>query len=74
MPCVPRVRVRVAAIGAELCRHVGDDVLDARIVFVGAVGDEQIELGVLLNLDAEVVERLDWGIAGEETPAGAGRT
>ena len=60
------IRIRVAALRAELCRHVGDDVLDARVVLVGAVGDEQVELGVLLNLDAEVVERLDRGVAGEE--------
>ena len=61
-----QVRVRVAAIGAELCRHVGDDVLDAWVVLMGAVSDEQVELGVLLDLDAEVVERLDRGVAGEE--------
>ena len=30
------------------------------------VGDEQVELGVLLNLHAEIIERLNGGIAGEE--------
>ena len=60
------IRIWVAAFGAELCRHVGDDVLDARVILVRTVGDEQIEFRVLLNLDAEVVERLDRGVAGEE--------
>ncbi len=60
------IRIRIAAFGAELCRHVGDDVLDARVILVRTVGDEQIEFRVLLNLDTEVVERLDRGIAGKE--------
>ena len=33
---------------------------------MGLVGDEQVELGVLLDLDAQLVEALDGGVAGEE--------
>ena len=33
---------------------------------MGLVGDEQVELGVLLDLHADLVEALNRGVAGEE--------
>ena len=55
----------VAAL-AHLLGHVLADGGDALVAGVGLVGHEQVELAVLLDLDAELIEALDGGVAGEE--------
>ena len=46
--------------------HVGAHIQDAGIFRVLLVGDQQVQLGVFLNLHAQVVQALDGGVAGEE--------
>ncbi len=50
----------------ELRRHIRDDLRDARIVSVLVVSLEEVKFGVLLYLDAHVVELLDRRVAGQE--------
>ena len=58
--------VGVVAALAHLLGHVLADAGDARVVRVRLVGDEQVELAVLLNLHAYLIEALDGRVAGEE--------
>ena len=51
---------------AHFLGHVGAHIRDAGIFRVLLVGDQQIQLGVFLNLHAQVVQALDGGVAGEE--------
>ena len=60
-----QVRIRVAFL-AELLRHVFRDFFDARVILVRTVRDEQVELGVFFDFDAEVVERRNRRVAGEK--------
>ena len=57
-------------VGVDLLAHLGlhliDDAGVACVALVGVVGDQQVQLGVLLDLDAQLVQALDWGVAGEE--------
>ena len=46
--------------------HVGADVRDARVARMLFVGNEQVKLGVFLNLNTQLIQALDGGIAGEE--------
>ena len=59
-------QVGIVAALPHLGGHVGADVGDARVALVLAVGDEKVELGVLLDLDAQLVEALDRCVAGKE--------
>ena len=51
---------------AHFLGHVGAHIRDAGIFRVLLVGDQQVQLGVLFNLHAQVVQALDGGVAGEE--------
>ena len=56
----------VGVVRAELLGHVGRDFCDARIVRVVVKGREQVQLGVLLDVDAQVEQGLDGRVAGDE--------
>ena len=58
--------VGVGVAGAELPGHVGGDRLDLGIALGLAEDVVEVELAVLHDLDAEVVERLDRRVAGQE--------
>ncbi len=60
-----QVRIAVAA-GAQLGGHVLHHSGNARVAMMGLVGHQQIQLGVLLDFDAQVIEALDGRVAGEE--------
>ncbi len=62
----PGQQVGVILALAHLGGHVGTDVGDAGIVGMGLVGDQQVQLGVLLDLHAQLIQTLDGGVAGEE--------
>ena len=51
---------------AHLGGHVGADVRDARVARMLFVGNEQVKLGVFLDLNTQLIQTLDGGIAGEE--------
>ena len=51
---------------AQLVLHLLDLGGDARVVGMGFVGGQQIQLGVLLNVDAQLEQRRDGRVAGEE--------
>ena len=46
--------------------HVGGHLGDALVTGVGLIGHQQVQLGVLLDLHAQLIEALDGGVAGEE--------
>ncbi len=50
----------------KLGSHILADGLDTGIVLVCLVGHQQIQLGVLLDLNAQLIQTLDGGVAGEE--------
>ena len=60
------VHLGVVAALAHLLGHVGADLGDAGVVLVGLVGHQQIQLGVLLDLHADLIQALDGGVAGKE--------
>ncbi len=51
---------------AELLRHVVRDAGDAFVPLVRAVGDQKVQLGIFLDFDSQVVQRLDGRVAGEK--------
>ena len=51
---------------AQLCRHIFRNFGDAWVVVVLVERLEQIQLGVFLDLDTQVVQLLDGRIAGKE--------
>ena len=51
---------------AHLGGHVLADVRDARVARMLFVGNEQVQLGVFLDLNTQLIQALDRGIAGEE--------
>ena len=53
-------------LGAHFLFHVFHDLRHPGVTLVGVVGDQQIQLGVLLHLDAQLIQALDGGVAGEE--------
>ena len=53
-------------LAVHLLLHVGHDLRDACIAGVLPVGHQQVELGVLLDLHAQLVQALDRRVAGEE--------
>ena len=58
--------VGVVVAGAEFLGHVGGDGLDLGIALGLAEDVVEVELAVLHDLDAEVVEGLDRRVAGQE--------
>ena len=58
--------LRIILAFAHLVLHILADFRDTGIAGVCLVGNEQIQLGVLLNLNAELIEPLDGCVAGEE--------
>ena len=58
---------------AHLGGHVGADVRDARVARMLFVGNEQVKLGVFLDLNTQLIQALDGGIAGEEVLRARGR-
>ena len=50
----------------HLLRHIRDDLRDSLVVLVLLIGLKQIQLGLFLNLDIQVVELLDRCIACQE--------
>ena len=60
------IHLGVVAALPHLLGHVGADPRDAGIVLVGLVGHQQIQLGVLLDLHADLIQALDGGVAGKE--------
>ena len=63
--CHPLQHVGVDLL-AHFFLHVLHDVLHTGVTLVGIVGHQQIQLGVLLNLDTQLVQALDGGVAGKE--------
>jgi len=61
-----RAQLRIILALAHLLGHVLADSRDARVVLMLLVGDQQVQLGVLLDLDTQLVQALDRRIAGEE--------
>ena len=59
-------QVGVVAALAHLGGHVGADVGDAGVASVLVVSHQQVQLTVLLNLDAQLVQALDGGVAGQK--------
>src|SRR5699024_261526 len=59
-------QVGVVAALAHLGGHVGADVGDAGVVGVLLVSHQQVQLAVLLDLDAQLVQPLDGGVAGKK--------
>ena len=51
---------------AHLGGHVGADVRDARVARMLFVGNEQVKLGVFLDLNTQLIQTLDGRIAGKE--------
>jgi len=51
---------------AHFLLHILADGGDARVARVCLVGDEQVQLGVLFDLHAELIQALDGRVAGEE--------
>ena len=58
--------VLIVAALAHLLAHVRADLGDPGIVGMLLVGHQQIQLGVLLDLHAQLIQALDGGVAGEE--------
>ena len=51
---------------AHFLGHVGAHIGDAGVAGVLLVGDQQVQLGVFLNLHTQLVQAVDGGVAGEE--------
>ena len=58
--------LRLLVTGTQLCCHVRNHLGDAGIARMLVVGFEKIQLGVLLNLDPQIVKRLDGCVACQE--------
>ena len=54
------------AVFAEFFGHIGDDVGNARIVFMGLIRYEEVQFRVFFDFNAQVIERLNRSVAGEE--------
>lgn len=61
-----RQNALILVICTQFRRHVGHNGRNARVVGVRTIGHEQIKLGVFLNFDAEVKQRLNRRVAGEK--------
>ena len=59
-------QVGVVMALAHLGGHVLADLLDAGVARVLFVGDEQVQLGVFLDLNTQLIQALDGGVAGKE--------
>ena len=59
-------QIREVAALAHLGGHVGAHLGDALIARVGLVAHQQVQLGVFLDLHAQLIQALDGGVAGEE--------
>ena len=57
--------IRIALL-AKFFGHFFDDGSDSWIVFMGTIGNQQVELGIFLDLHPKVIERLNWRVASEE--------
>ena len=64
--CQAAAQCWIVATLAHLLCHVLAYSVDAWVVLVLLVGNEQVELRVLLNLHTKFVESLDRSVAGEE--------
>ena len=64
--CHAAAEVGIVLALAHLGSHVLADVVDAWVVLMSLISHEQVELGVLLDLHAELIESLDRSVAGEE--------
>ena len=59
-------QLRIILALAHFLRHVFADSGDAGVASMFLVGDEQIQLGVLFDFHAQLIQTLNRGIAGEE--------
>ncbi len=64
--CHTSAHLRVVFAFAHFLSHVFADRRDTRIVLMCLVSYEEVKLGVLLNLNAKLIETLDGSVAGEE--------
>ena len=59
-------QVGIVAALVHFGSHIGADVGNAGVIGVFFVENQQVELGVFLNLDAQLIQALDGSIAGKE--------
>ena len=60
------VQVGVIPSLAHLLRHIGAHLGDAPVARVGMIADQQVELAVLFNFHAQLIQSLNGRVAGEE--------
>ena len=58
--------VRIILAFAHFLGHIGGDFSDALVAGVLFVADQQVQLAVLFDFDAQLIQALDGGVAGEE--------
>ena len=61
-----RAQLRIELALAHLLGHILADSRDTRVIRVLLIGNQQIQLGILFDFNAQLVQALDRRIAGEE--------